>query len=326
MQQIPRSLINADRELISLWFIQEEIDTQELEHAITAIGINYVYKVTSPFVNQGISLSKIFLCAVKLFDYDEAELPQLLPFDKSYVLAEREQSTLFRLDDKYVVKFHDEPNTLFEEANAYSKISSVNNPYFPQFYGLYAYNNNIALVMEYFEGCSIEDFVTKTGTIQGIDSYGIEIRSVSESTVVKLMRQIFEASLYLQSKGLYHNDLMIGNVLTDGKSIRFIDFGGNTQERFASSRSLKMIASYAFCSLKDAEWLLQHDPMFIVYNVQSLVVIDFILYMLGLPMYEEGIDEEVIDLVKNPALREIIKRNSGRPQERLTLSECYDLL
>lgn len=96
----------------------------------------------------------------------------------------------------------------------YQRMRNIQHPFivFTFFYAEKIINNKSAIVMEYIDGRTLTDFLKEKHSF---------------STKRKILNQILDATEYLHSKGLLHNDLKPDNIMISsiGNDVKIIDFG-----------------------------------------------------------------------------------------------------
>ncbi|MFA6431867.1 MAG: serine/threonine-protein kinase [Candidatus Margulisiibacteriota bacterium] len=92
--------------------------------------------------------------------------------------------------------------------------TSIIHPAVIRVYGLRLHNGMQSMVQEYFNGISLQDYIESSSFSAGLSSENLN-----------LMRQLMEGLAAIHEQGVIHRDLKPGNALTDGKTLKIIDFG-----------------------------------------------------------------------------------------------------
>ncbi len=104
-------------------------------------------------------------------------------------------------------------------------ISQLNHPHIIRIHDIFKENNTAYYVMEYIEGESLAERVSRTGTL-------------SEAEAVGYIRQVSDALNYIHGKNLLHLDIKPGNIMVDhsGHAV-LIDFGLSKQYDFGGDQT-----------------------------------------------------------------------------------------
>ena len=96
------------------------------------------------------------------------------------------------------------------------------------------------IVMEYIDGCSLNEFLSKNPSMK--------LRR-------KVLEQLFAAVAYLHDKGVIHNDLKPENIMLrqSDNTLKIIDFGLSENDAFFLTKHLGCTPEYASPELKKGE-------------------------------------------------------------------------
>lgn len=104
-------------------------------------------------------------------------------------------------------------NRFKAEANL---LASLNHPNIVTLYDYIENNDFLALIMEYVEGITMEDYIKKTGY-------------VAESYLIPLFQMVLDAFQYAHEHGIIHRDIKPANIilqdLGEGVKVKILDFG-----------------------------------------------------------------------------------------------------
>lgn len=116
-----------------------------------------------------------------------------------------------------------EVEILHKEINLYK---SLNHERIVHYYGSMQDNKSLMIFMEYMEGGSLHDRISKFGAL-------------CENDVSKYCRQISEGLLYLHSKNIIHRDVKGANILLDKTgNCKLADFGASRQIQTIRSKTV----------------------------------------------------------------------------------------
>ena len=222
--------------------------------------------------------------------------------------------------------------SLYLEAKGFARIQyylvkdskeyfSDENP-FLSIYGLFTNGIDIMMLMEDFPGgVSVLDyFLTHT---------------LEEKEVKELARQFYAGLTFFYDHGMIPDDLHTGNLLTDGKKVKFIDFNGIIDEDY--SGEIENVAKM-FRVTPESFSLLPKDNGKLDYLLGIYRAANMLLVMLKLPPLEiqylnqeeivqEMYSPKVLDMIVDPSLKWIIEAStSENALERPTPRACWDRL
>lgn len=93
-------------------------------------------------------------------------------------------------------------------------LNSLNHNNIVKFINFVENEYGVFLIMEYVEGCSLEDFITKKNGL------------IVEQKAWPMMKEILQAFSYAHSRGIVHRDIKPSNILIDKEGhIKILDFG-----------------------------------------------------------------------------------------------------
>ena len=92
-------------------------------------------------------------------------------------------------------------------------LKNVNHPALPRIVDILRTENSYCVVMDFIDGCNLEEYVKKNG-------------GFSENEVIKIGSTILDCLMFLHSKKILYRDLKPSNImLTKNNEIKLIDFG-----------------------------------------------------------------------------------------------------
>ncbi|MBZ0263489.1 serine/threonine protein kinase, partial [bacterium] len=135
----------------------------------------------------------------------------------------------FKLDRTVAIKvlasnLSDDPSIRARFQNEAKLMAKLSHPNIVQLYDILEDGQNLALVMEYIEGRTLDTII------------GQEVGPIPEEQALPIFRQIADAVNYAHLKGIIHRDLKPANILvTPANHVKITDFG---IAKIAGSRNL----------------------------------------------------------------------------------------
>jgi serine/threonine protein kinase len=135
-------------------------------------------------------------------------------------------------------------------------LKSFNHLGYPKFYQYGSYRRIPYFTMEFIEGKNFEQLIFDDG------------KKYSEFEVWEITLKLLEQIKYLHSNWIIHRDIRIPNVITDGSSVKLIDFG-LARHRIVSDKDRKSLKKRRLHKQIDVQsdfYQLGHFILFLLYS------------------------------------------------------------
>lgn len=135
-------------------------------------------------------------------------------------------------------------------------LKSFNHFGYPKLYQYGTYRKTPYFTMEFIEGKNFEQLIFDDG------------KKYSESEVWEITLKLLEQIKYLHNNWIIHRDIRIPNVITNGSSVKLIDFGLARQRMVSGkeSKSLKKLRLHEQIDVQSDFYQLGHFILFLLYS------------------------------------------------------------
>ena len=140
-------------------------------------------------------------------------------YGKVHKVIDRSTKAIRAMKTIDISKTHADENHL-ELINEIELVKNLDHSHIFKVFEIFSYQKKIYIVMEYFSGGELFEYVSKNGRLK-------------ENEVSKIMKQIISAINFYQSYGIIHSDIKPENILIESKedlqkgkiNVKLIDFG-----------------------------------------------------------------------------------------------------